>query len=142
MTENQKSFLTWGIVLLLTVATVLTFVFTVPDLSPVERVIFRDGNKTSALSTQKTTVATKTTTALKTEKARVTSPQISFPLDLNTATKEQLMAVPGIGEAYADRIVAYREENGDFVSLDELLNIKGIGEKRLESFSQYLEIPQ
>ena len=53
------------------------------------------------------------------------------PLDLNQATKEQLMALPGIGPALAQRIVAWREEHGPFASLDELLEVPGIGEELL-----------
>jgi competence ComEA-like helix-hairpin-helix protein len=50
------------------------------------------------------------------------------------------MRVPGIGEVYADRIIAYREQYGNFETLNELTNIKGIGEKRLEKWSTYLII--
>jgi len=53
------------------------------------------------------------------------------PLDLNQATQEQLMALPGIGPALAQRIVAYRKEHGPFASLDELLEVPGIGEELL-----------
>ncbi len=129
MTENQKSLITWGLVLLMTVITVSTLVFTVPDLSGVERIVYRP--KTGASTTA---------TVAKTEKPKTEAMINTYPLDINTATKEQLMAVPGIGENYADRIMAYREEYGDFESLDELLNIQGIGEKRLETFSEYLAV--
>lgn len=53
------------------------------------------------------------------------------PLDLNTADAEELDELPGIGEVLAQRILAYREEHGDFNSVDELLEISGIGEKKL-----------
>jgi competence protein ComEA len=42
---------------------------------------------------------------------------------------EQLVELPGIGEAVAARIVAYREENGSFGKIEELMNVRGIGEK-------------
>ncbi len=48
-------------------------------------------------------------------------------LDLNTATEEQLRTLPGIGEILARRIVAYRETNGPFGSVDELTAVEGIG---------------
>ena len=129
MTENQKSFITWVLVLLMTVATVSVLVFTVPDLSGVKRIVYR-ANTNSPVSR----------TVVKTEKSKTEAIVNVYPLDINTATKEQLMAVPGIGETYADRIINYREEYGDFDSLDELLNVQGIGEKRLESFSEYLAV--
>ena len=55
------------------------------------------------------------------------------PLDLNTAAAEELAQLPGIGEVLAERIVTYREEHGPFTSAEELLNVSGIGEKKLEA---------
>lgn len=52
-------------------------------------------------------------------------------LNINTATNQQLQELPGIGPAYARRIIQWREENGNFTTKDQLLEIKGIGEKRL-----------
>jgi competence protein ComEA len=51
------------------------------------------------------------------------------PLDLNTATTEQLEKLPGIGPATAKLVVEYREKNGPFKKIEELMNVKGIGEK-------------
>jgi comEA protein len=53
------------------------------------------------------------------------------PVDVNAATAEELTALPGIGPARAAAIVALREERGGFRSLDELLDVKGIGPKTL-----------
>ena len=50
-------------------------------------------------------------------------------LNLNTATKDDLVALPGIGPAKAQAIVDYRNQHGPFRSLDELRKVKGIGEK-------------
>ena len=58
---------------------------------------------------------------------------VTFPIDINRADAEQLTALPGIGEVLAGRIVAYREENGSFLSTQELQNVEGIGEKRLDA---------
>jgi competence protein ComEA len=51
------------------------------------------------------------------------------PLDINTATATQLEALPGIGPATAKRILEYREKNGSFKKIEELMNVPGIGEK-------------
>lgn len=54
-------------------------------------------------------------------------------VNINIATVEELMTLPGIGEVLAGRIVVYREEHGAFESVEELLNVSGIGEKKLEA---------
>ncbi|MFD0484006.1 helix-hairpin-helix domain-containing protein [Kineococcus sp. GCM10028916] len=54
------------------------------------------------------------------------------PLNLNAATAEQLDALPGVGEVLAGRIVAWREENGRFTSVDDLGEVTGIGPKLLD----------
>lgn len=54
---------------------------------------------------------------------------VTSPLDLNTATVTQLESLPGIGPATAKRIVEYREKNGGFKKIEELMNVRGIGEK-------------
>ena len=53
-------------------------------------------------------------------------------LDLNIATAEQLMSLPGIGEAKATAIVSYREEVGRFDNVEDLLGVRGIGDAIVE----------
>ena len=64
----------------------------------------------------------------------------SSPIDLNTATSEQLQTLPGIGPVYADRIIEYRNTHGPFTSVSQLLNISGIGQKRLAAIWDYITI--
>ncbi|MEZ5285501.1 MAG: helix-hairpin-helix domain-containing protein [Vicinamibacterales bacterium] len=50
-------------------------------------------------------------------------------LDLNTATQAQLEDLPGIGRQTAERIIEYRQKSGGFKKIEELMNVRGIGEK-------------
>lgn len=76
------------------------------------------------------TTPTETTAMEETQATSV--PAVIFPIDINRADKEDLIALPGIGEVLAQRILLYREENGDFSAVEELLNVNGIGKKRFE----------
>lgn len=69
-----------------------------------------------------------------------TSPQSAAKININTATKEELMTLPGIGEVLAKNIIAYREANGPFTSPGDLLNIDGIGEKRLDAIYDLITV--
>lgn len=65
---------------------------------------------------------------------------VTFPIDINRAGVQQLTALPGIGEVLAQRIIAYREEHGSFASPQELMNVEGIGEKRMEDILELITV--
>lgn len=61
-------------------------------------------------------------------------------IDLNSAGAELLQELPGIGPVYAERIIRWRTEAGPFRAVEELLQIRGIGEKRLEKIKPFVKI--
>lgn len=61
-------------------------------------------------------------------------------VNINSATKEELMSLPGIGEAKAERIVAYRTESGPFLRTEDIMQVTGIGEKLYEQLQDYITV--
>ena len=73
------------------------------------------------------------------EKMPVAMPQ--GVVDVNNATAEELTALTGVGPSLAQEIIAEREMNGDFHYPEDLINVKGIGEKTLEKMRDQLRLP-
>lgn len=64
----------------------------------------------------------------------------SGKVNLNTAAKEELMTLPGIGEARAEAIIRYREETGPFQRIEDIQNIEGIKEKSFAKLQDRIEV--
>jgi competence protein ComEA len=78
------------------------------------------------------------TTSLSPSQAkRSTKPQPKI-VHLNSATEADLVQLPGIGPALAKRIIEYRRQIGGFKSVEQLLEVRGIGEKKLEQIRPYV----
>ena len=75
-----------------------------------------------------------------TEASNTTANETHTVININKADQAQLTALPGIGPILAQRIVDYREKNGDFADPTELGNVNGIGEKRLEAILEYITV--
>jgi competence protein ComEA len=61
-------------------------------------------------------------------------------INLNTATPEELELLPGIGEVTARRIVEFREENGPFRSIDDLIHVQGISDRTIDAFRDQVTV--
>ena len=66
--------------------------------------------------------------------------KIADKININTATESELILLDGIGETLARRIVERREEIGEFTSLDQLLEIEGLGESKYNRIKKYITI--
>ena len=66
------------------------------------------------------------------------TPSAAQLVDINRADAAQLDTLPGIGPALSQRIIEYRQQNGRFETVEELVNVKGIGEKTLEKLKPYI----
>ena len=63
---------------------------------------------------------------------------INQSININTATSQQLQELPGIGEAIANRIIAYRNLNGKFEKIEDIKNVSGIGEAKFNNIKDYI----
>ena len=92
--------------------------------------------QTSAVTTE--VAATTTTTAA--DATDLNEDSSADLININTATKEELMQLSGIGDVLATRIIEFREQHGNFYYIDDLLQVEGIGEKKLEAMRPYITV--
>ncbi len=78
---------------------------------------------------------TESTASLADKAPAQTSPGL---ININTASREELMELSGIGGVYADRILQYRKDHGPFSSIEEICNVQGIGEKTFKKFKDQI----
>lgn len=95
------------------------------------------GTVTLAVPAQMQTAPTAAATA---PTQTVPEETVSFPVNINTADAETLAALPGIGQVLAERIVAYRRQNGSFRAIEEITNVEGIGEKKAEAILELITV--
>jgi competence protein ComEA len=73
---------------------------------------------------------------------KASAPTAESPLNINTATQAQFEALPGLGAKVAERIIEYRQKNGNFKKVEDLMNVKGIGEKSFLKLKPLLAVQQ
>ena len=61
-------------------------------------------------------------------------------VDLNNASVDELQGIPGIGKVMAQRIVAWRDEHGPFRRVEDLMKVKGVGEKTFDKLRPYVKV--
>ena len=70
------------------------------------------------------------------------APEISYPIDLNTATMEELTTLPRIGEKTAQKILDYRAKYGKFSAIEQLMDVEGIGEATFEGLKDMVTVEE
>ncbi|MCL5975271.1 MAG: ComEA family DNA-binding protein [Gammaproteobacteria bacterium] len=61
-------------------------------------------------------------------------------ININTASADELQLLNGVGPSTANAIVQYREQNGEFASVDDLVNVKGVGEKKVAGLAEQVTV--
>ncbi|MBR4904169.1 MAG: helix-hairpin-helix domain-containing protein [Selenomonadaceae bacterium] len=74
------------------------------------------------------------------ESKNISSISSSNLININTADAEELATLKGIGNSLAQRIIDYREQNGAFKTIDEIKNVRGIGEKKFDAFKDKITV--
>jgi len=69
-----------------------------------------------------------------------TAASASAPINLNTASVAQLETLPGIGKATAERILEYRQKNGSFKKVEDLMNVRGVGRKTFDMLKDKIAV--
>jgi len=72
--------------------------------------------------------------------AAAAKPAPAGKVNINTATVEQLQTLPGVGQKLAARILEYRQKSGGFKATQEIVNVKGLGEKNFQKIQGYLSV--
>lgn len=92
------------------------------------------------ITAEEKTTNNKTESSAKNEESNSTTDTETKLISLNTATKDELMTLSGIGESKAEKIIAYREENNGFKSIEELKNVSGIGDSIFEKIKSNITV--
>ncbi len=94
-------------------------------------------NQTKAPETEKPSEKVQTKPTEQTTAEDITE---ALLININTADVAELDKLPGIGEATAKKIIAYREQNGNFKSIEDIMNVSGIAEKKFEKLKDYITV--
>lgn len=124
MKAESREMLLWAAAVVLGIAVGLFAMLSAPDFAPVK---VTPGSETTSASVSASSL----------DETASSSPPTRF-IRLNSASREELMTLEGIGETLADRILAYREAHGGFDSLEELMEVEGIGQKRFDALRDRL----
>jgi competence protein ComEA len=96
----------------------------------------KSDSKNTATAEQRSAKQSKTKKKIVVAQSKLKKESVS----INSANAALLIQLPGVGEKTADAIIKYRKSNGKFRSIDDLKNVKGIGDKKLSRMKKYLKL--
>jgi len=96
--------------------------------------------KTTSVSTTESITKEITTTNTTTKNIIETTTMKAKKININMCTKEELLTLDGLGEKKVLSIIEYRENNGDFKTIEDILNVNGIGKTTFEKIKDYIEV--
>ena len=102
--------------------------------------VLSDGEQVSVASKNSSTINTKDVDSSVSEISPNSSNSTPNKININTASTEELMTLDGIGEATAEKIITYRQEQGSFKSIDEIKEVSGIGDKKYEAIKDFITV--
>lgn len=140
--SKRQSVIALGAGLIVVGIILLIFAFSSPRVSVnsfAESYSFENISSLSANSS----ISTKYSASVKqssSAESRAQATNTSFPVNLNTCTAQELTAIDGIGDTRASAIIQYREYLGGYTSVEQIKEIKGIGDALYEKISPYLTV--
>ena len=102
--------------------------------------VLSDGEQVSVASKNSSNINTGDVDSSVSEISPNSSNSAPNKININTASAEELMTLDGIGEATAEKIITYRQEQGSFKSIDEIKEVSGIGDKKYEAIKDFITV--
>lgn len=135
MSESKRqTFAMIGIVLLVAAGILLYAGLSQP------RVYEQTTSAQETVSVSSDAAAVSETTSATTSSVQTNASEVTYPINLNTATYEELLTIDGIGDARANRILQYRDAIGGYSSVEQIKDISGIGDSLYNQISPYLTV--
>lgn len=137
---KRQSIIVIGFGLIILSAIILYYALSMPKVSVVETSSVYNSSEYFTENVSTTIKSSQKVERTQSSEATYTSSSVNYPLNLNSCTVEELMTINGIGEVKANNIVEYRDYLGGYTSVEQIKNIKGIGDGVFEKVAPYLTV--